>query len=84
MKASLAAQQLPESSVPESALKTLGDWAGKVAAVDLVPGEPLVAERLVAPGGAEASGKRRSASRNAGGLVPARASACGGRTRSSG
>ena len=49
MKASLAAQQLPESSVPESALKTLGDSAGKVAAVDLVPGEPLVAERLVAP-----------------------------------
>jgi pilus assembly protein CpaB len=49
MKASLVAQQLPESSVPASALKTLGDSAGKVAAVDLVPGEPLVAERLVAP-----------------------------------
>jgi pilus assembly protein CpaB len=49
MKASLSAQQLPQSSVPASALKTLGDSAGKVAAVDLVPGEPLVAERLVAP-----------------------------------
>ncbi|MET4622024.1 pilus assembly protein CpaB [Arthrobacter sp. 2762] len=49
MKASLAAQQLPESSVPASALKTLADSTGKVAAVDLVPGEPLVAERLVAP-----------------------------------
>ncbi|MCX2747081.1 SAF domain-containing protein [Arthrobacter sp. MI7-26] len=49
MKDSLATQQLPQSAVPTSALHTLGDSAGKVAAVDLVPGETLVAERLVAP-----------------------------------
>ncbi|WP_426303305.1 Flp pilus assembly protein CpaB [Arthrobacter sp. R-11] len=49
MKASLATQQLPESAVPKTALHTLGDEAGKVAAVDLVPGETLLAERLVAP-----------------------------------
>jgi pilus assembly protein CpaB len=49
MKDSLVTQQLPESAVPKSALHTLGDSAGKVAAVDLVPGETLVAERLVAP-----------------------------------
>ncbi len=49
MAASVATQQLPESAVPKSALHTLGDVAGKVAAVDLIPGETLVAERLVAP-----------------------------------
>lgn len=49
MKDSLETQQLPESAVPKSALHTLGDSAGKVAAVDLVPGETLVAERLVTP-----------------------------------
>ncbi|WP_205571712.1 Flp pilus assembly protein CpaB [Arthrobacter celericrescens] len=49
MKASLATQQLPASAVPKTALHTLGDAAGKVAAVDLIPGETLVAERLVAP-----------------------------------
>ncbi|MHC6221948.1 Flp pilus assembly protein CpaB [Arthrobacter sp. MMS24-S77] len=49
MKDSLVTQQLPESAVPKSALHTLGESTGKVAAVDLVPGETLVAERLVAP-----------------------------------
>jgi pilus assembly protein CpaB len=49
MKDSLDTQQLPGSAVPKTALHTLGDSAGKVAAVDLVPGETLVAERLVAP-----------------------------------
>ncbi|WAH95875.1 Flp pilus assembly protein CpaB [Arthrobacter sp. MMS18-M83] len=49
IKDSLVTQQLPGSAVPTSALHTLGDSAGKVAAVDLVPGETLVAERLVAP-----------------------------------
>ncbi|GAA5193253.1 hypothetical protein GCM10023346_17560 [Arthrobacter gyeryongensis] len=49
MKDSLATEQLPESAVPKTALHNLGDSAGKVAAVDLVPGETLVAERLVAP-----------------------------------
>lgn len=49
MKDSLDTQQLPGSAVPKTALHTLGDSAGKVAAVDLIPGETLVAERLVAP-----------------------------------
>lgn len=49
MKDSLVTEQLPESAVPKSVLHTLGDSSGKVAAVDLVPGEALVAERLVAP-----------------------------------
>ena len=49
MKASLVTQQLPESAVPKTALHSLGDETGKVAAVDLVPGETLLAERLVAP-----------------------------------
>ncbi len=49
MKDSLVTQQLPGSAVPKTALHTLADAAGKVAAVDLVPGETLVAERLVAP-----------------------------------
>lgn len=49
MTSSVAVQQVPASAVPASALHTLGDSAGKVAAVDLVPGEQLVAERLVAP-----------------------------------
>lgn len=56
MKDSLVTQQLPGSAVPKSALNTLGDSAGKVAAVDLVPGETLVAERLVAPNAQKSSG----------------------------
>ncbi|WP_458111589.1 Flp pilus assembly protein CpaB [Arthrobacter sp. R1-13] len=49
IKASVAVEQLPGASVTESSLKTLDGVTGKVAAVDLVPGEQLVAERLVAP-----------------------------------
>lgn len=49
MKDSLDTVQRPGSAVPQTALHTLADSAGKVAAVDLVPGETLVAERLVAP-----------------------------------
>jgi pilus assembly protein CpaB len=49
MAASLATEQLPASAVTESSLKTLESAKGKVAAVDLVPGEQLVSERLVAP-----------------------------------
>lgn len=49
MQASVSTQQLPQSAVPQSALHTLADSAGKVAAVDLLPGEALVSERLVAP-----------------------------------
>lgn len=49
MKDSLDTVQRPGSAVPQTALHTLADSAGKVAAVDLVPGETLVAERLVGP-----------------------------------
>ncbi|MDQ0031399.1 Flp pilus assembly protein CpaB [Arthrobacter bambusae] len=49
MKDSLDTVQRPGSAVPQSALHTLADSTGKVAAVDLVPGETLVSERLVAP-----------------------------------
>ncbi|MEZ2388305.1 Flp pilus assembly protein CpaB [bacterium RCC_150] len=57
MQASLATQQLPQSAVPQSALHTLADSAGKVAAVDLVPGETLVSERLVAPDAVKTPGE---------------------------
>ncbi|MDP9694103.1 UNVERIFIED_ORG: pilus assembly protein CpaB [Arthrobacter globiformis] len=49
MAVSLATEQLPASAVTGSSLKSLDSSNGKVAAVDLVPGEQLVAERLVAP-----------------------------------
>jgi pilus assembly protein CpaB len=56
IKASVAIEQLPGASVTESSLKSLDDATGKVAAVDLVPGEQLVAERLVAPEELKSSG----------------------------
>ena len=49
IKASVSVEQVPGTAVGKTALKTLDDSAGKVAAVDLIPGEQLVAERLVAP-----------------------------------
>ncbi|MDQ0677554.1 pilus assembly protein CpaB [Arthrobacter pascens] len=49
MAASLATEQLPAAAVTDSSLKSLDASTGKVAAVDLVPGEQLVAERLIAP-----------------------------------
>lgn len=49
MTASLATEQLPAAAVAASSLKSLDESKGKVAAVDLIPGEQLVAERLVAP-----------------------------------
>lgn len=49
MAASLATEQLPASAVTGSSLKSLESFKGKVASVDLVPGEQLVSERLVAP-----------------------------------
>jgi len=56
MKASVAVEQLPGTAVGKTALKTLDNSAGKVAAVDLIPGEQLVAERLVAPEDLKTSG----------------------------
>jgi pilus assembly protein CpaB len=49
MTASVATEQLPGAAVTDSSLKSLDGSKGKVAAVDLVPGEQLVAERLVEP-----------------------------------
>jgi pilus assembly protein CpaB len=49
LKASVALQQLPGTAVAKTALNTLDGSAGKVTSTDLVPGEQLVAERLVAP-----------------------------------
>ncbi|KRF08445.1 flagellar biosynthesis protein FlgA [Arthrobacter sp. Soil782] len=49
LAASVATTQLPGASVAETALKDLESSAGMVTAVDLVPGEQLVTERLVKP-----------------------------------
>jgi pilus assembly protein CpaB len=56
MAASVVTKQVPESAVTGSSLKSLDASNGKVAAVDLVPGEQLVSERLVAPEDVKASG----------------------------
>ncbi len=42
-------ESLPKSAVPEGALSTLDEQAGKVTAVGLEPGEQLLAARLVDP-----------------------------------
>lgn len=49
LAASLAVKQLPGASVADSALKNLDNATGTVTAVDLVPGEQVMAERLVKP-----------------------------------
>jgi pilus assembly protein CpaB len=49
MEASLVIQKVPAAGVADSALRTLENYAGTVSAVPLVPGEQLLAERLVAP-----------------------------------
>jgi pilus assembly protein CpaB len=56
MTASLATEQLPAAAVTDSSLTSLEDSTGKVAAVDLVPGEQLVTERLIAPEELKTSG----------------------------
>lgn len=56
VKASVTLEQFPGTAVANTALSTLDDKAGTVAAVDLVPGEQLLAERLVSPEAAEDSG----------------------------
>lgn len=56
MSASLALEQLPATAVTGSALTSLDGSAGMVAAVDLIPGEQLVAERLIAPEDVQAQG----------------------------
>lgn len=56
VQASVSVQQVPATAVSKTALKDLDDAAGKVAAVDLVPGEQLLKERLVDPADAKTSG----------------------------
>lgn len=45
----LSLQTLPAVTVPEDAVTNLDDFRGKVAGVDLKPGEQLLASRLVDP-----------------------------------
>ena len=56
LKASVALQQLPGTAVAKTALDTLDESTGKVTSADLVPGEQLVAERLVSPEELKTSG----------------------------
>ncbi|MEK0155537.1 Flp pilus assembly protein CpaB [Arthrobacter oryzae] len=56
VKASVALEQVPGTAVARSALDNLDESAGKVAAADLVPGEQLLAEKLVAPEDLQTSG----------------------------
>ncbi|WP_235436571.1 Flp pilus assembly protein CpaB [Pseudarthrobacter siccitolerans] len=56
MTASLAVEKMPAAGVSDTALSTLENKAGTVSAVDLVPGEQLLAERLVAPEDVKAQG----------------------------
>jgi pilus assembly protein CpaB len=49
LAASVTTKPLPGASVADTALKDLTASAGMVTAVDLLPGEQLVAERLVFP-----------------------------------
>ena len=56
MTASLFIEDVPAAGVATTALTSLDGKVGTVAAVDLVPGEQLLAERLVAPKDAKSSG----------------------------
>ncbi|WP_324642615.1 Flp pilus assembly protein CpaB [Pseudarthrobacter sp. LT1] len=55
MTASLVIEDVPAAGVATTALTSLDGKGGTVAAVDLVPGEQLLAERLVAPADAKSS-----------------------------
>ncbi|WP_426996566.1 Flp pilus assembly protein CpaB [Pseudarthrobacter sp. N5] len=59
IKASVATEKLPGAAVAKTALGTLDNSAGKVSAVDLVPGEQLVAERLIAPEALKSQGSSK-------------------------
>ena len=56
LKAFVTSQELPGKAVSKSALQNLDGLAGKVTAVELLPGEQLVAERLIAPEDLQTSG----------------------------
>ncbi|MGY2745472.1 Flp pilus assembly protein CpaB [Pseudarthrobacter sp. O4] len=52
----LATEKLPGTAAAKSAVKSLDGLAGKVTAVELLPGEQLLTERLIAPEELKASG----------------------------
>lgn len=56
LQAFITTQELPGTAVSKSALKNLDGQGGKVTSVELLPGEQLVAERLVQPGDLKTSG----------------------------
>lgn len=56
MASSLVIQDVPAAGISTSALSSLDSKAGTVAAVDLVPGEQLLSERLVQPADAKDDG----------------------------
>lgn len=56
LAAFVASEELPGKAVTKSSLKNLDGLAEKVTAVELLPGEQLVAERLIAPEELKASG----------------------------
>lgn len=56
VKTSVALEQLPGTAVAKTALHTLDESSGKVVAADLVPGEQLLEERLIAPEDLKTSG----------------------------
>ena len=56
LTAFVASEELPGKAVTKSALQNLDGLAGKVTAVDLLPGEQLVAERLIEPEALKTSG----------------------------
>jgi pilus assembly protein CpaB len=56
LKAAVALQQLPGTAVAKTALNTLDGSGGKVTSADLVPGEQLLAERLISPEELKSSG----------------------------
>lgn len=56
IKSAVKLASLPSASVPNGALKSLDGMNGKVAAVDLVPGEPLLGVRLADPDSLAAPG----------------------------
>ncbi|MFC4394950.1 Flp pilus assembly protein CpaB [Arthrobacter sedimenti] len=55
MTASLVIEDVPAAGVATTALTSLDGKGGTVAAVDLVPGEQLLAERLVSPADVKSS-----------------------------
>lgn len=56
LKTFLATEKLPRTAVAISAVRTLDDLSGKVTAVELLPGEQLLKERLITPEELQSSG----------------------------